>query len=112
MHCTGLPVSNPCMVVSSMRTIFAAVLMLGLVLGLAAGSVAQRPMVANVCTTHWGWCLLTPGTITQTGLPCRCYTPAGQAVDGRSHSFNYSQVPSVNPSPYLNPHADAPHQLK
>jgi hypothetical protein len=30
------------------------------------------------------------------------------AVDGRSHSFDYSQVQRINPSPYLNPHAPAP----
>ena len=99
--------------VPPVRTIVGAVFMLGIVLGLAAGSVAQRrTATANVCTTEVGWCLLTPGTIYPTGLPCRCYTPAGQPVDGRSHSFDYSQVPSVNPSPYLNPHTSAPHQLK
>jgi hypothetical protein len=86
---------------------------LAIVLLVVAPPVA-RPGIgavnANVCTTQWGWCLLTPGTIIPTGRPCRCYTLAGQPVDGRSHSFDYSQLLSINPSPYLNPHADPPHR--
>jgi hypothetical protein len=81
-----------------------------LVLLLAAPSAAPQGIVANVCTTGWGWCLLPPGTVIQIARPCRCYTPAGQSVDGRSHSFDYSQLQRINPSPYLNPHAPAPHR--
>jgi len=79
-----------------------------LVLLLAAPSAAPQSTIANVCNTAWGWCLLPPGTVVQITRPCRCYTTAGQAVDGRTHSFDFSQVRRINPSPYLNPHAPAP----
>lgn len=75
---------------------------------LLAGPTAAQQTIANVCTTALGWCLLPPGTVIQITRPCRCYTLAGQPVDGRSHSFDYSQVQRMNPSPYLNPHAPAP----
>jgi len=74
---------------------------------LATPSVAQQT-IANVCTTEWGWCLLAPGTVIPTTMPCRCYTTTGRPVDGRTHSFDYSEVQRINPSPYLNPHAPAP----
>ena len=79
-----------------------------IVLLLASPVAAQQGIVANVCNTGWGWCLLPPGTIIQITRPCRCYTTTGQPVDGRTHSFDYSQVQQINPSPYLNPHAPAP----
>jgi hypothetical protein len=79
-----------------------------LVLFLAAGSASAQATIANVCNTAWGWCLLPPGTVIQIARPCRCYTTAGQAADGRTHSFDFSQVRRINPSPYLNPHAPAP----
>jgi hypothetical protein len=50
------------------------------------------------------------GTIVQITRPCRCYTTAGQPADGRTHSFNFSEVRQINPSPYLNPHAPPPQQ--
>jgi hypothetical protein len=75
---------------------------------LLAGPAAAQQTIANVCTTAWGWCLLPPGTVIQITRPCRCYTVAGQPVDGRTHSFDFSQVQRINPSPYLNPHAPAP----
>jgi hypothetical protein len=79
-----------------------------LVLLLAAPAASPQSTIANVCNTAWGWCLLPPGTVSQITRPCRCYTAAGQAVDGRTHSFDFSQIPRINPSPYLNPHAAAP----
>jgi hypothetical protein len=79
-----------------------------LVLLLAAPSAAPQSTIANVCNTAWGWCLLPPGTVIQITRPCRCSTAAGQPVDGRAHSFDFSQVRRINPSPYLNPHAPAP----
>ncbi|HUM14206.1 MAG TPA: hypothetical protein VL086_00825 [Candidatus Nitrosotalea sp.] len=85
--------------------------LLALVLLFLSGpAVAQPSSVANVCTTALGWCLLPPGTVVPLTRPCRCFTTAGQPVDGRTHSFDYSQVQRINPSPYLNPHAPAPAQ--
>jgi hypothetical protein len=81
---------------------------LALVLALAAPSAEPQNLIANVCNTAWGWCLLPPGTVVQITRPCRCATAAGQPVDGRTHSFDFSQVRRFNPSPYLNPHAPAP----
>jgi hypothetical protein len=78
------------------------------VLLLVAPSAEPQGVIANVCNTGLGWCLLPPGTVIQITRPCRCYTTAGQPVDGRSHSFDFSQVRRINPSPYLNPHAPAP----
>jgi len=80
------------------------------VLLVAAPSAEAQGVIANVCNTGLGWCLLPPGTVIQITRPCRCYTAAGQPVDGRSHSFDFSQVSRINPSPYLNPHAPAPRQ--
>jgi hypothetical protein len=81
---------------------------LALVLALAAPSAEPQNLIANVCNTAWGWCRLPPGTVVQITRPCRCATAAGQPVDGRTHSFDFSQVRRFNPSPYLNPHAPAP----
>lgn len=80
------------------------------VLLVAGPSAEAQGVIANVCNTGLGWCLLPPGTVIQITRPCRCYTAAGQPVDGRSHSFDFSQVRRINPSPYLNPHAPAPQQ--
>ena len=84
---------------------------LGLVLLVAVPSAEPQGTIANVCNTAWGWCLLPPGTVSiQITRPCRCFTTAGQAADGRTHSFNFSEVQRINPSPYLNPHAPPPRQ--
>ena len=79
-----------------------------LVLLVAAPAAEPQNIIANVCNTAWGWCLLPPGTVVQITRPCRCYTTAGQPADGRTHAFNFSEVGRINPSPYLNPHAPAP----
>jgi len=80
----------------------------GLVLLVTAPEARPQNIIANICNTAGGWCLLPPGTIVQITRPCRCFTTDGRAADGRTHAFNLSEVPRVNPSPYLNPHAPAP----
>lgn len=81
---------------------------LALVLLVAAPGAEPQNIIANVCNTAWGWCLLAPGTVVQITRPCRCFTTDGRAVDDRTHAFNFSEMPRVNPSPYFNPHAPAP----
>jgi hypothetical protein len=81
-----------------------------LALLVAVPSAQPQGTMANVCNTAWGWCLLAPGTFVQITKPCRCYTAAGQPADGRTHSFDFSEVRQINPSPYLNPHAPSPHR--
>lgn len=49
---------------------------LALTLLVAAPSAEPQGIIANVCNTAGGWCLLPPGTVVQITRPCRGYTTA------------------------------------